>query len=484
MSYPVRIGWSQTDITPEGAVAIAGQFHFRKSEGVRDPITATAMVLDSGEDHAVLVSCDLVTISDSLRDGVRQRVAAMADGPTPDKVALNATHTHTGPEVRLPTEGAGHVSRGPGVEIPVTPVAEYLEFAVERIASAVSEAWQSRKARRVAHGMGHAVVGRNRRWVNVDGQATMYGVTSVPGFSHIEGYEDHSLNLLAVYEDDGALLGLVVNVACPSQETEGLFEISADYWHETRVELRRRLGERLFVLPQCSAAGDQSPHVMYEKAAHNRMLELASESQRQAIARRIADEAVRVLAPIEPTAAPVAEFAHRVETLDLPMARLTEADLKTARREAEALRIEYEEEKRKLDENPALRDEPRWYVKVSRAHRRMLWFRRVIDRYEHQATQPTLPAEIHVIRLGDVAFATNPFEYYLDFGVYIKARSRATQTFLAQLTGQGTYVPSLRSTQGGGYGSIPASNPVGPEGGRRLAERSLELIDELWGAPG
>ena len=481
MSDFVKIGWAQTDITPKGTVAVAGQFHVRLSEEVLDPITATAMALDNGEDHAVLVSCDLVTVSDYLLAGVRQRVAAMEDGPAPEKVALNATHTHTGPEVRLPHEGAGHVSRNPGVELPVPPALEYVDFAIERIAGAVAEAWASRSKAKVAYGLGHAVVGRNRRWVNIEGEARMYGDTNTPLFSHIEGYEDHSVNVLAVYADDGKLTGLVANVPSPSQVTEGLFAISADYWHETRVELRRRFGQKLFILPQCSAAGDQSPHPTFEKRALNRMLELAGKTERQAIAERIADAVQDVLALIEPTAVAVAELRHHVETLDLPLAKLTEADVKTAQQEAEQWQREYEQEKRKLEENPALRDEPRWYVKATRAHRRMLWFRRVIDRFEQQKTQPTLPADIHVIRLGDVAIATNPFEYYLDFGIHIKCRSLAAQTFLVQLTGQGSYVPSRRSTQGGGYGSIPASNPVGPEGGRMIAVRTVEIIDEFWG---
>ena len=54
-----------------------------------------------------------------------------------------------------------------------------------------------------------------------------------------------------------------MNVACPSQVGAGS-RISADFWHETRNELRSRLGEGLFVLPQCSAAGDQSPRVMVD----------------------------------------------------------------------------------------------------------------------------------------------------------------------------------------------------------------------------
>ena len=93
---------------------------------------------------------------------------------------------------------------------------------------------------------------------------------------------------------------------------------------------------------------------------------------------------------------------------------------------------------------------------------------------------PAKPVELHVLRLGDMVFSTNPFEYYLDFGAYIKARSSAVQTFLVQLCGGGTYVPSKRSQAGGGYGSIPASNPVGPEGGRVLAQESVSAINALF----
>lgn len=106
-----------------------------------------------------------------------------------------------------------------------------------------------------------------------------------------------------------------------------------------------------------------------------------------------------------------------------------------------------------------------------------------MDRYARQQASPTHPtqvAEVHCVRLGAMAFASNPFEYCVDYGIQIKARRPATQTFLVQLAGAGTDVPSLRSTQGGGYGSEPASNPVGPEGGAVLRERPLELLQALW----
>jgi len=92
--------------------------------------------------------------------------------------------------------------------------------------------------------------------------------------------------------------------------------------------------------------------------------------------------------------------------------------------------------------------------------------------------------EAHVIRLGDVAICTNPFELFTDYGVRIKARSKALQTFVIQLAGPGTYLPTERAVKGGHYSAIVQSNLVGPEGGQVLVDRTVEILDELWKKPG
>jgi len=199
----------------------------------------------------------------------------------------------TAPELRQDTDsvalGGGISLSGIGVELPTMDIADYVAFAAQRIAEAVGVAWCARQSGAIGYGLGQAVVGHNRRSSYYSGRSQMYGDTSTADFSHMEGYEDHSVNVLATWDTAGELTGVVVNVACPSQVTETLFQLSADYWHDTRVELRRRLGDGLFVLPQCSAAGDQSPHVQVGKAAEERMLRLAGRTQRQEIAVRIAD---------------------------------------------------------------------------------------------------------------------------------------------------------------------------------------------------
>ena len=111
------------------------------------------------------------------------------------------------------------------------------------------------------------------------------------------------------------------------------------------------------------------------------------------------------------------------------------------------------------------------------------WHQGIVDRHANQQSKPFSVAEVHVLRLGDVAIATNPFELFLDFGIQIKARSPALQTFVVQLVGPGGYVPTARAVRGGGYSAIAESNEVGSEGGQTLADSTIELINSLWTDP-
>ena len=307
----LKIGWAQADITPDEPVLLSGQFHARVSEGVRDPVTATALVLERDGEHVVFVSCDLSGAYGELQDAVVARVEQMQDGPETARLAISGTHTHAAPLTftRLFRGGYGPPYTA-GADLPVMEPADYVQFAAARIAGAIAEAWAGRAEGSVAFGLGQAVVGRNRRWVDIHGNSTMYGNTDTPQFSHIEGYEDHSVNVLATYDVDGELTGAIVNVPSPSQETEHIYEISADFWHETRVELRRRFHEGLFVLPQCSAAGDQSPHLIWEARAGGCSAE--GRDARQEIGHRIAGAVEEVLGVLDGTQDPSPVLRHEV----------------------------------------------------------------------------------------------------------------------------------------------------------------------------
>ncbi|NUQ66455.1 MAG: hypothetical protein HUU20_28675, partial [Pirellulales bacterium] len=317
-----------------------------------------------------------------------------------------------------------------------------------------------RKPGAVGWGLGHAVVGHNRRAVYADGSAKMYGATDAPTFRNIEGYEDHSIETLFFWDAEKKLVAAAINLACTAQEVEGKSTVDADFVHPVRVALRKRHGEELAVLAWIGAAGDQSPHLMFRKAAEERMRELRKLTRLEEIARRIligVDEAFKGAG--QDIRTDVA-LVHKVEVLKLPVRKVTEKELAEAKAQVEAL------------------------SKDPKQQRIMLWHQAVVDRYAAQDAHPTQDTEVHVLRLGDVAICTNPFELFLDFGVQMKSRSKAIQTFVIQLVGGAGYVATPKAVLGGGYSAIIQSNEVGPEGGQVLADRTVELINGLWaGSP-
>jgi hypothetical protein len=429
--------------------------HTRIARDVESLVTATALALESrdGEkvlDQAVLVSCDVVAIDAAVLEKVRRRVKERLPGLGVAKVVLSATHTHTAPVMK---EGDYEIPKD-GVMQP----AEYAEYLSGRLAGAVVKAWESRQPARAGWGLGHAVVAQNRRSVYADGRAQMYGPTERPDFRGIEGSEDQGVEALFFWGRDGRLLATAVNVACPSQEVEGGSAVNADFWHPVREALRERHGKDLFVLGWTGAAGDQSPHLMYRKRAEERMRALRGLTRLEELSRRIVQAWEEAYDGARKEQHADAALVHRVATLEQPARAVTEAEAAEARSKVEAL------------------------AKDSRNRRLVAWYQEVVDRFERQKSGPVDPyrTELHVLRLGDVAIATNPFELFTEFGIQMKARSRALQTFVIQLAGPGSYVPTARAVRGGGYSAIVESNLVGPEGGQVLTDRTVELINSLW----
>jgi len=119
---------------------------------------------------------------------------------------------------------------------------------------------------------------------------------------------------------------------------------------------------------------------------------------------------------------------------------------------------------------------------TDRLHRRMKWFEATVQRFEAQKDDPNpgCEVELHILRIGDAVICTNPFELFTDYGVRIKARSKAVQTFVVQLAGGGTYLPTERAVRGGGYSAVVHSSRVGPEGGQVLVDCTVDAIDSMF----
>jgi len=423
--YPLYVGWASADITPDKPVNLEGQMTKRISQGVLDPLTATALALETKQDNvskeqAIMISCDLLWTRKEIQQRLQKLMQTHISDFDVSKLFINATHTHTAPGALDGAFGDLYdVSKDEGV----MKASQYADSLLERLAGIAMQAWQNRKPAGVSWALGHSLVGFNRRSYYFDGRAVMYGNTNQENFSHIEGYEDHGQEMLFFWDADQKLTGIVINVACPAQETEQLLQVSADFWHEVRQEIRARYGKEIFVFPQCGAAGDQSPHLLWQKKAEDIMRQKRGISRRQEIARRIAQAVDEVFPYAKKDPENKVAFIHKVAAIHLP-----------------------------TKEPPDL---------------------------PFYTCDSVKPAEIHVLRLGDVALATNPFELYLDYGIRMKARGRAILTFIVQLSCQHSgYLPTERAVQGGGYSAD--KYVVGPDGGQVLVNESVKLINAMW----
>jgi hypothetical protein len=54
------------------------------------------------------------------------------------------------------------------------------------------------------------------------------------------------------------------------------------------------------------------------------------------------------------------------------------------------------------------------------------------------------------------------------------------QTFIIQLAGPGSYLPSKRAVLGGGYSAIIQSSQIGPDGGQVLVEETIAAWQRFW----
>jgi hypothetical protein len=453
----LRIGTATVSITPDKPIALDGQFNTRISKSVDNPITATAVAIEAREgdrmvDQAILLSADIVVFRPTVPLRLREKLREKLPGFDPRKLVMTATHTHTGP---VAEEGKYQIPKA-GVMSP----SEYVEFLTDRLVEVATNAWNRRQTGGVSWALGQAVVGHNRRAVYADGTAKMYGSTSVPEFRGIEGGADHGMELLYFWNQPQQLLAAAINVDCTAQEVESRSTVNADFWHDVREQLHAALTKDLAVLGWPGASGDLSPHRLYRKAAEERMIKLRGLTYTQEIGRRITREVVDICELARRDIRTEVPFTHLVEDLVLPSRKVTEAEVAEAAKEIEIL-------KQKGDTT-----------------RRTAWYQTTINRYQTQGEKPTSTVEVHVLRIGDIAIATSPFELFQDYGVQIKSRSQAVQTFVIELTGGwGGYLPTPRAIAGGGYSAVVQSGTVGPDGGQVLVDRTVELINGLWRKP-
>ncbi len=496
------IGWAEESIVPVKKASLAGQFIERISDYVESEITVTAMALEAQGDQMIMISCDIVSLTEGHIALAREKFAKLCADVDPRKIIVGATHTHTSLVLagRQTNKGKGGGTIGAAAAIleeflpegksytkkvvpdeTVNTPEESLELVTDKIALAAKRAWEARAKASFANEFGRAVVGMCRRVSYDDGSGQMWGDTNTANFVALEGGNDSGIELIYTFDENKKLTGVVANIACPAQILEHRTFISADYWGRTKALLREKFGNDIYLLGLCGAGGDQCPRDLVrwvdpETPIHDPNVKRPNLIKHKAdpsmydvsgcnrAAKRIANEIISVYEEItDYVDDPV--FIHKVIDLDLPIRKATIEEYNNAVRE-----IEYYVDKNRDKDEFNYEDNAKMHVHAG-----------LIKRYREQQFKEIVPIEYHAIRLGNVAFATNPFELFLDYGNRIKARSLAEQTFIVQLCcGSRGYLPTEKAEKAGHYSAYISSGQVGHEGGDILTRNSINEINEMF----
>jgi hypothetical protein len=274
------VGAAMIDITPDRSLVLGGYGMYvgsrkncRWSDGVHDPLYATALYFGKGSSHFVLIEMDLVgfifTDVNDVQDGVAERI-----GISRDHVIVASSHTHHSPD----TYGLW------GTIIP--PYSgrneQYMDFVKEQATQAAYDAYNARKPARLQYAVGEESELHFNVYEKDDEKA----------------YIDHTLTVVKAVDRQGKTIATITNWGChPTTEHGQNLKISSDWVGPFRDRLSEKSeGIHMFVNGSIGAA--IQPSVPWRDE------HLKSEAQgfvwAEALGTRLADKVLGLLEKTQP----------------------------------------------------------------------------------------------------------------------------------------------------------------------------------------
>ena len=435
----LSIGAASKVINNDVGRAIQGATVDNVAESIRDDCEANALYLSDGPTSVLLVSCDVAALESYVAQPAREAMAEAAGLPA-RSIIIAGTHMHSGPSL-IRTN----------VLKPVD--AEYIErlkgWLTELAAAAVANAQPGR----IGWGLGSARVGYNRRCCWADGSHTMHGDTRREDFTGLEGADDPShLALFAVDAEDKPI-AVLYNNTTHTTTFYGANFYSADFPGVVRGYLRDALGESVTTLFLNGAFGD----VALDDQLTKHHLKTDREQKMWRVAHLLTGETLRLMHEAEFHGDPT--LGHAYEDLKVDVRLPAPARVKWAR-----------ETLARVD---AGQDTTAWDRVFAYG---------VTLLQDEFGDNPVDTIPVHVVRVGDVALATQPCELFCRFGLDIKRRSPAPLTGVVGIAdGYGGYCPTAYGPLGGGYSGEPIHwTRLATDAGYRIVDCAARLLHQVW----
>lgn len=457
-----KAGFAERDITPEPGMEAPGGYGKGKLPDKRhSPCMVRAAVFDDGKNRVAIVGIDALGVRRDTVQAARKAIQEKC-GIAPTAVMISASHSHSaGPTLgAIPGEfdDASDLIKSLVYEQSTNANPAYLAKVIQAIADAVVEADGKRADAKAAAGYGVAEgVAFNRRFRMKDGPAksVTHPGQANPGVIEPAGPVDPQVGVIGAWSADGTkLLGCVVNFACHA--TTGPGGISADYIYYVEKTVRGLMGNDVVVVFVPGMAGDvtqvdnRSPYAVPQ----------FGENASRLVGGSVGAGALKFLLSAQSSAGPVGPVASEVNVLQIKR--------RVPRPERVAKATELVQ---KQPGTPGV-DYTEW-----------TFAKEVVILDAILKKKPVGEVEVQAIQVGPAVFLSCPAEYFVQYGLDLKAGSKFPVTFPVSLANDCIgYVPTEEALgpNGGGYETrLTSYSNLEPTAGGQIRDALLALAHKM-----
>lgn len=398
MENKLLLGVARKIISPAVGGQLFGYSPDVFSESLHDDLTATAFYFEQGGVKALMLSATICSWQSELADCIVQTIEARSGIPATHCI-LHATHTHSGPNV------TGSYGWG---DIDMTYCEQIL---IPAILAAVDEAMAAPVAVRVEIRQGKSLVGINRRQLTVENKVILG--------QNPWGPFDPRMTVITFADDSGKAVADMIHYGCHGTASGINRQITRD-WSGVMIDaMEDETGgiTAFFNGPE----GDVGPRLANGKTTGDRDVRCALELGAVA-----AKDALAIRRNTASSVEPVLEVTRR--TLQVPLAP----------------RIPLQEARELLESFSG--------HAVNLKGKKRHYYECVVASYaEGYEELEFLEVPQTVVRIGDVAFVSFPFELFSEIGMRIAEASPYPYTLSLSNTGgnEGYFVTEDQIIRGG-----------------------------------
>ncbi len=431
-------GSAAVDISPDKSIFLVGYPHIeRMSEGINDPLFASALYLDNGHNSLLMIAADLLFIDAQTVAKIRYGIAEKSN-VKPENIMVGCTHTHSGP---VTTDML--VFRND----PVVPGAD--SDYLKKMTAAVIEAG----------------VAATRNATSAELAVTAAKVDGIGGNRHDPaGTYDPEAGIIVIRsrENKAIMTISLIYGMHPTVLHEDSKLISADFPAYTRQYLKSRLGRNINVLYHNGPEGNLSPR--YDVKAQT-----FAEAER--LGNRLGQFILKKIEALTDNDFDDNPYLKTASSMIIPVRRtimpLAKAAANLEFRQNEFKRLKAE----KAGHGPVRTAE----CAVFGAEESCYLAKCVKDGSLEMVMKDYAEVEVQVLRIGAAFIAAFPGELFVEYGLQVKAESpfKTFAVCLANGEMQG-YIATADAT---GY---EADNSLfSPATGSLMVAAALKMILEL-----